>query len=372
TMMRIDPGATIGIIGGGQLGRMLAVAASRLGYRTHVFTPETDSPAQQVASETTIAAYDDIDALRHFAQSVAVVTYEFENIPHACLSMLEKAVTVSPSADILRLSQHRGREKAFLRENGIAIAPYAFVQSAKELEAAIQEVGPAGVLKTAEFGYDGKGQIRLTRNSNAAKMWEKLGTDEAVYEGFVDFECEISVIVARNEASGAVAYPPVQNIHVKHILDTTIAPAPISKSTRKKAEEVALKVAEACDLRGLLAVEMFVTRKGEVLVNELAPRPHNSGHWTLDACVTDQFEQAIRAICGLPLGSTRRLYNAVMKNLIGEEVNLWHEYVQEPNAKVHLYGKKEIREGRKMGHVTRLGKKAKAAKFAWGLKDGEH
>lgn len=364
-MARIAPGATIGIIGGGQLGRMLAIAAARLGYRTHVFTPETDSPAQQVASQTTIAAYDDMGALKQFAESVAVVTYEFENIPHASLSFLEKAVQVSPSADILRLSQHRGREKAMLKQHGIAIAPYAEVTSAESLKKAMQEIGTPGVLKTSELGYDGKGQLAIDAGSDPAAMWEGLNTSEAVYEAFVQFECEISVIVARNEMSGCVAFPTVQNIHKNHILDTTVAPAPIEKPLRRQAVAIAKSIAEVLDLRGVLAVEMFVTRDGDVLVNELAPRPHNSGHWTIDACVTSQFEQSIRAICGLPLGSPRRLYNAVMKNLIGKDVLQWYDYLQEPNTKVHLYGKKEVREGRKMGHITRLGKKAKPADFKW-------
>lgn len=364
-MARIDPGATIGIIGGGQLGRMMAIAAARLGYRTHVFTPETDSPAQQVCSQTTIAAYDDVAALKAFAESVAVVTYEFENIPHASLKLLEEAVQVSPSAAILRLSQNRVREKSMLNKNGIATAPWKRATNPQELEAARAELGAPGVLKTAEMGYDGKGQIRIEADTDPAIAWQKLLTEEAVYEAFINFECEVSVIVARNEMSGCVAYPTVQNIHRNHILQTTIAPAPIDKAIRRQAIEIAKSIAEAVDLRGILAVEMFVTREGDVLVNELAPRPHNSGHWTIDACVTSQFEQSIRAICGLPLGSTRRLYNAVMRNLVGDEVHQWYDYLQEPNTKVHLYGKKEVREGRKMGHITRLGKKAKPTEFKW-------
>lgn len=367
-MARIDPGATIGIIGGGQLGRMLAIAAARLGYRTHIFTPEADSPAQQVASQTTIAAYDDAQALAAFAGAVDVVTYEFENIPHASLTLLERTVAVSPSADILRLSQNRVREKAMLNAHGIATAPWRAVRSAEDAIAAAAELGVPGVLKTAELGYDGKGQAMVQPDTDLAAAWETLHADEAVYEGFIHFECEISVIVARNEMSGCVAFPAVQNIHVHHILDTTIAPAPIDKAIRKQAEAIAKSIAEALDLCGILAVEMFVSREGDVVVNELAPRPHNSGHWTIDACVTSQFEQAIRAICGLPLGSPRRLYDAVMKNLVGEDVHQWYDYLQDPNTKVHLYGKKEVREGRKMGHVTRLGKKAKPSrKFQWML-----
>lgn len=356
---RINPGATIGIIGGGQLGKMLAVAAARLGYRTHVYTPEKDSPAQQVASVTTVADYADTKALSQFAKSVDVVTYEFENIPHASLSLLEKTVTVSPSADILRLSQHRAREKDFLNQAGVKTAPFMLVRSAAEVKQARLKIGAPGILKTAEFGYDGKGQVTIQKNTNADQAWAALSTKEAIYEGFIDYAMEISVIVARNEISGMAAYPPVQNIHKNHILDTTIVPAPLAKSVRKKAIDAAFAIAKALNLRGLLAVEMFVTKKGDILVNEIAPRPHNSGHWTIDACATSQFEQTVRAICGLPLGSTRRLQNAIMKNLIGEEVNLWYDYLQEPDTKVHLYGKTEIRPGRKMGHITQLVRKKK-------------
>lgn len=364
----VKPGETIGIIGGGQLGRMLCTAASELGYRTHVYTPEQNSPASHVASQTTVAAYDDTAALKAFAESVAVVTYEFENIPHASLDLLSHTVQVSPSAEILRLSQHRIREKEFLNAHGIGTAPFARVTSAAELEQACKTIGTKGVLKTTEFGYDGKGQLGINARTDLAKAWESLGTVEAVYEGYIDFECEISVIVARNAESGTVTYPPVLNIHRNHILDVTIAPAPIDKDVRKAATKIAKTIAEALKLQGLLAVEMFVTKDGGILVNELAPRPHNSGHWTMDACITSQFEQAVRAVCGQPLGSTRRIYNAVMKNLIGEEVYRWQEFMKEPNTKLHLYGKAETRPGRKMGHITRLGRKAKPIKFLWGFR----
>ena len=363
----VEPGSVIGIIGGGQLGRMMAMAAARLGYRTHIYTPDKGGPAEQVATFTTIAAYEDVKALKAFAKSVAVVTYEFENIPHASLLLLEKTVAVRPSANILRLSQHRGSEKTFMNEHGIATAPFAMVKSASELESVRIAMGEPGILKTARFGYDGKGQYSIKPGVSSRTAWKAVNTDEAIYETYIDFACEISVIVARNAVSGCVAYVPVQNIHENHILDTTIAPAPIEKLIRKKATAIAKKIAEAMDLQGLLAVEMFVTHTGDILVNEIAPRPHNSGHWTLDACITDQFEQSIRAVCGLPLGSTRRLYNAVMKNLIGDAVLDWYEFLEEPNTRLHLYGKSEIRAGRKMGHITRLGKKKKPAKFRWGL-----
>lgn len=357
-MSKILPGATIGIIGGGQLGRMLALDAARLGYKTHIFTPEEDSPASHVSTHTTVAAYDDMAALKAFAESVDVITYEFENIPHESLNFLAGAKTVSPSADILRISQNRIREKSILNSHGITTAPWRKVTSLDELEKAAHDLGVPGVLKTSELGYDGKGQFKITRETVLADVFEQLHGAEAVYEGFVEFEAEISVIVARNEL-GMEVYAPVQNIHVNHILDTTIAPAPVGKSIRKRAMAIARHIAEVLHLRGLLAVEMFVGRDGEVVVNELAPRPHNSGHWTMDACVTSQFEQALRAICGLPLGSTRRQFDAVMKNLVGKDVEHWYDYMQDPRTKVHLYGKAEVREGRKMGHVTRLGEKAK-------------
>lgn len=346
---------------------MLCNAASQLGYRTHIYTPDADSPASHVATQTTVAGYEDIQALKAFAESVAVITYEFENIPHASLDLLSQTVQVHPSADILRLSQNRIREKKFLNGHGIATAPFARVTTLEELQQAYKRIGGKGVLKTTEFGYDGKGQLGINPRTDLAKAWETLATTEAVYEGYIDFDCEISVIVARRPDGETVTYPPVLNVHRNHILDMTIAPAPIEKNIRKSALKIARKIAEELDLQGLLAVEMFVRKDGTILVNELAPRPHNSGHWTLDACITSQFEQAIRAVCDQPLGSTRRIYNAVMKNLIGDEVYRWQEYLQEPNTKLHLYGKKEARPGRKMGHVTRLGRKAKP-KFLWGFK----
>lgn len=350
----IKPGATIGIIGGGQLGRMMAVAASQLGYRTHVFSPEKDSPAQQVATQTTHAEYDDAKAMQRFGESVDVVTYEFENIHYKHVELLEKMGKLRPSMQILRLSQHRGREKDFLNSIGVATAPFRLVTSAKEVEKARLDLGMPGILKTARFGYDGKGQVSVAAKAAVSRCWQALATDEAVYEAYIDFQCELSVIVARNPVSGAVAYPVVQNIHQNHILHTTIAPAPVSKNIRQKAKEIAIKIADALDLQGILAIEMFLTKSGQILVNELAPRPHNSGHWTMDACVTSQFEQSIRAVCNLPLGSTLRLFDAVMKNLIGEDVHLWYDYLSEPDTKLHLYGKTQVRPGRKMGHVTQL------------------
>jgi 5-(carboxyamino)imidazole ribonucleotide synthase len=351
----IAPGSTIGIIGGGQLGRMLAIAASALGYKTHIFTPEADSPASQVATQTSVAEYTDIKALEEFARQVDIVTFEFENIPHESLAALESKKHVAPSANVLKICRNRNREKAFINGLGIKTADFAKVTSVNELKHAAMEVRFPAVLKTAELGYDGKGQMTMRTGSDLRLTWESLHTDEAILESFIEFRMEISVIVARGKNGETRTYVPVQNIHKNHILDTTIAPAPIDKKLADKAEAIAVKIAKAMDLQGLLAVEMFVSSEDdELLVNELAPRPHNSGHWTIDACVTSQFEQLIRAVCGLALGDTARLCDAEMKNLIGDEAKDWQKYLKDPKAKLHLYGKKESRAGRKMGHVTVL------------------
>ncbi|MDG1287164.1 MAG: 5-(carboxyamino)imidazole ribonucleotide synthase [Rickettsiales bacterium] len=350
----ITPGSTIGILGGGQLGRMLVNAASELGYKTHIYCPEEGSPAFEVATEYTVASYEDTLALRDFLQKVDVVTFEFENIPHESLKLLEESVAVRPSPDLLKISQNRLREKNFINAHEIPTANYHRVASAEEMDRAIERVGVPAILKTTELGYDGKGQVRIETEDAAQAAWDALGHVECVLETVIDFEMEISVIVSRGLNGQQASFSPVENIHKNHILDKTIAPANLSKPLSKKAQKYALTLAKAADLRGLLAVEMFVTRKGEVLINELAPRPHNSGHWTMDACVTGQFEQHIRAVCNLPLGGTERICDAVMHNLIGDQVNDWQDHIKNPHAKVHLYGKKEARAGRKMGHVTIL------------------
>lgn len=350
----IRPGATIGIIGGGQLGRMTAMAAAELGYLAHIYTPETDSPASQVAHKTTVAAYDDQEALRVFASAVDVVTFEFENVPHECLELLEQQKPVFPNANVLRVGRNRIREKSFVNALGIGTAKFRTVTSLAELQKAAEEIGFPSILKTAELGYDGKGQITLKDAGVLESAWNALHTHEAILEGFVDFRMEISVIVARGENGDTCVYTPVQNNHKNHILSQTIAPAPLEKELLERAEEIALAITNALDVRGLLAVEMFVTTAGEVLVNEIAPRPHNSGHWTMDACATSQFEQLVRAVCGLPLGSTQPLCAAEMHNLIGDEVLGIENYLANKNAKLHLYGKKDIRPGRKMGHVNIL------------------
>ncbi|MBC7953593.1 MAG: 5-(carboxyamino)imidazole ribonucleotide synthase [Rhodospirillaceae bacterium] len=350
----LPPGSTIGIIGGGQLGRMAALAAASLGYRVHVFCPEKDSPTEQVVAAATVAEYTDLAALEAFARAVDVVTFEFENIPADSVRLLASLVPVRPSWRVLEVAQDRISEKRFFNSIGIATAPWAAVTSAAELKEAVTTIGRPSVLKTTRLGYDGKGQVKITADTDLDEAWAALGGAEAVLEGFIDFSGEVSVIVARGVDGGWATFDPAWNIHTNHILDTTTIPAPIPQSLADEAEEAAHKVAEALDLVGLLAVELFVTKDGCLLANEMAPRPHNSGHWTIDACVTDQFEQFVRAVCGLPLGSSQRHSDAVMKNLIGDDVNDWPKILNDPEAKLHLYGKAEARSGRKMGHVTRI------------------
>ncbi len=350
----LPPGATIGIMGGGQLGRMTAMAAARLGYRCHIFTPDADGPAEPVSAVTTVAAYDDAEALDAFSRSVDVVTFEFENVPHDSVRRLAQQVPVRPDWECLHISQDRLREKDFLNRIGTPTAPYRVVHSAADLGEAVKALGRPAVLKTTRLGYDGKGQVLIGPDMDLGEAWELMGADEGVLEGFVDFRCEVSAIIARNPAGDCAAFDIVENRHANHILATTIAPAAISDDMAAKATEMAYHIAESLDLIGLLAVEMFVTRDGGLLINELAPRPHNSGHWTIDACVTSQFEQFVRAVCGLPLGSPRRHSDAVMTNLIGDDADAWQTIAADPEAKLHLYGKAETRPGRKMGHVTHL------------------
>ena len=350
----LNPGATIGILGGGQLGRMTAMAAARLGYRAHIFATERESPAAQVSAGATVAAWDDAGAIARFAEEIDVATFEFENIPAEAVRRLGALKPVMPRPEILEITQDRLREKDFLNGIGIATTGYREITSAAGLGAALPALKTRAVLKSARMGYDGKGQVNVDAGSAPDEAWRLMGAPRGVLEDFVDFRCEVSVIVARG-ADGAVAfYPPVENRHANHILDTTIAPATLPPETAAEAERIARDIAAKLDLIGVLAVEMFVTKDGRVVVNELAPRPHNSGHWTIDACATSQFEQLVRAICGLPLGSTERHGDAVMKNLIGDDVETWRQAVADPTAHLHLYGKRETLPGRKMGHVTRL------------------
>ena len=350
----LAPGSTIGIMGGGQLGRMTALAAARLGYRCHVFADEDDSPAAQVCSAATVAEFTDHKALARFAAGIDIATFEFENIPAASVRLVSGLTPVLPRPEILEIAQDRLREKDFLRSVGVATAAYRGVSDPTALRLAMRDFGYPAVLKTVRLGYDGKGQVTLAPETSAEEAWRRMGAELGIVESFVDFSCEISVIIARGGDGGWAVYPPVENQHVNHVLDTTIAPARLPKETATRAEAIARHIAEELDLVGVLAVEMFVTRGGGLLVNEIAPRPHNSGHWTIDACVTSQFEQLVRAICGLPLGSVEHHSDAVMKNLLGSDVEKWRDALNDPLAKVHLYGKTEIQPGRKMGHVTRL------------------
>ena len=347
----VPPGSVIGIVGGGQLGRMLARAASRMGYKTHIFTPEKDSPASHVATATTIGAYQDTQALRAFAHVVDVVTFEFENIPAETLQMLATIVSVRPKPEVLFTTRHRQREKEFIRAQGIATAPFAPVHSEEELAAALNIIGTPAVLKTCEMGYDGKGQVLIRAEAEAMNAWASLGRSPCILEGFIAFEAEASIIVARSTSGEARCYPLVENIHRDHILHRTIAPAPFIDRYQDEAVRIAKTLAQALDVEGLLAVELFVTPSG-LLVNELAPRPHNSGHWTMEGAPTSQFEQHIRAICGWALGDTTARSRCEMINLLGDEWKLWQDYAHQSEAHVHLYGKTESRPGRKMGHVT--------------------
>lgn len=350
----IAPGATIGILGGGQLGRMLALAAARLGYRCHIFAPEADQPAAQVSAASTRAAYDDGAALRALASQVAVVTYEFENVPVETVRTLESLVPVRPGARSLEIAQDRLNEKSFANALGIGTAAFAAVDDRLGLDTALERVGAPAILKTRRLGYDGKGQAAIDDASDLDAAWARIGKAPAILEAHVDFEREISVVVARGLDGSVAPFVPVENRHVGGILDVTTAPAMIAPSLASDAEELGSRVADALDHVGVLCVELFVTRGGQLLMNELAPRVHNSGHWTIDACETSQFEQHIRAVCGLPLGSAERHSDAVMKNLIGDEVTRWPALLADPAAHVHLYGKAEARPGRKMGHVTWL------------------
>ena len=354
-MKPLQPNATIGIIGGGQLGRMSAMAAAELGYRCHILTPETDSPAAQVAAHVTVADYEDRDALRAFAAAVDVITFEFENVSAEGLDLLESIRPVRPSPAVLRISQDRVAEKSFLRDAGVPTAAWARDRQPPELEEAAARIGLPAVLKTTRLGYDGKGQAVLRTSDDLAPAWERLEPKPLVLEAFVDYACEISVVVARGADGGGSIFDAAENRHRDGILDVSLCPARVAPSTKAEAGRVAWRVAETLELVGLLAVEMFVDRHGRVLVNEIAPRPHNSGHWTMEACPASQFNLHVRAVAGLPLPPGLRHADAVMKNLIGpDEVGLWPQIVATPGLIPHLYGKAEARPGRKMGHVTRL------------------
>ena len=362
----ILPGATLGVLGSGQLGRMFAMAAQRLGYRVHVFSPDACSPAGQIADAETVAAYDDLDAVRRFASAVDVVTFEFENVPAATADAAEALAPVRPHGHILHVSQQRVREKRFLSDRGFPVTPFAAIATDDDLEAALTSVGTPGVLKSASFGYDGKGQVKVASPDDVRTAWDRMGRREAVLERLIDFDREVSVLVARGVDGWTSAFGVIENAHVNHILDLSILPASVSPAVEAQAGDIARGVAGALDLTGLLCVEFFVTTSGALLINELAPRPHNSGHLTIDATMTSQFEQQVRAICGLPAGSTELLRPAAMVNLLGD---LWARGEPDwaaacalPGVHLHLYGKTDPRPGRKMGHLTALAADAAAAR----------
>ena len=349
------PGATVGVLGSGQLGRMLTLAARRMGYRVHVFSPDSESPTGQVADKEWSAAYDDLDSVEEFARSVDVVTLEFENIPAATVETVSEIVPVRPGGSVLHTTQNRFREKKFLRQTGFPVAPFREVPGRTTLDVALQEIGTPAVLKTAGFGYDGKGQSKIDAAGDADRAWEALG-GEAVLEAWVNFEKEVSVVAARGLDGSFAHYGVVENTHDRHILDVTVAPADVSPGVEREAVEIAWGVFEELGIVGTACVEFFLTDEEELLVNEIAPRPHNSGHWTIEGAVTSQFEQQLRAVCGLPLGSTERARPAAMANLLGDRWTGgepdWEAVCSLPGAKLHLYGKAAARPGRKMGHVT--------------------
>jgi 5-(carboxyamino)imidazole ribonucleotide synthase len=352
------PGARLGMLGAGQLGRMFALAAARLGYHVHVFSPRVDSPTGQVSHRETVADYHDEAALATFAKSVDVVTLEWENIPATAIETVEKFVPVRPGHDVLHVTQHRLREKQFLTAAGIPCAPYAAVNSLSDLEAAIHSIGVPCVLKTAIAGYDGKGQIAIQNASEAASAWDFIKQQPAVLEGWIDYQQELSVLVARSTTGEIITCGPIANFHANHILDVSLFPMAEMAPVPKAVEEIGRTVAEQLGLIGLCCVEMFLTRDYHLIVNEIAPRPHNSGHLTIEACSTSQFEQQVRAICGLPLGSMQSHTPAAMVNLLGDLWQNgeppWLELLDVPRGYLHLYGKAEAKPGRKMGHFTVL------------------
>jgi 5-(carboxyamino)imidazole ribonucleotide synthase len=354
TTNALPPGSTIGILGGGQLGRMLALAAARLGLKTHIYAPESDSPAFEVSAERTIASYEDSSALDAFASAIDVATYEFENIPTETVEFLATRVPDRPGAKALACAQDRLNEKSLALKLGAGTAPFAQVDSFDDLLGALAKIGAPAVLKTRRFGYDGKGQAKILSVNDAAPAWSAMRDQPSVLEGFVNFEREVSVIAARGLDGAFAAFDVTENEHRNHILHRSLAPARISVAAREAAIKTAQSIAESLDYVGVFAIEFFALADGALLVNEMAPRVHNSGHWTMDAAETSQFEQHIRAVAGWPLGATNMTSPAAeMINLIGDEIDQWPAIASEPGAFLHHYGKKDSRPGRKMGHVNR-------------------
>jgi 5-(carboxyamino)imidazole ribonucleotide synthase len=369
----ILPGSTVGVLGSGQLGRMFAIAARQMGYRVHTYSPDDDTPTGQVADREFQGSYDDLDRVRDFARNVDVVTFEFENVSAAATEAAAEFALVRPSGHVLHITQHRLREKQFLSSNGFPVTPYRAVASLAGLHAAIAALGTPCVLKTAGFGYDGKGQVKIPRHATPVQIdaaWKEVGAVECVLEAFVDFSCELSMVAARAADGGFAHYGLVENSHAHHILDITTAPAEVAPDIRRDAEAITRGILEELQVEGVLCVEFFLTRDGCLLVNELAPRPHNSGHFTIDACLTSQFEQQLRAVCGLTLGSTQQFQPAAMANLLGDvwfnpegaqQTPDWQALCSLPGVKLHLYGKLAPRRGRKMGHLTALAATAREA-----------
>ena len=354
-MKSVLPGSTIGVLGSGQLGRMFAISARRLGYRVHTYSPDRDSPTGQIADEEIDTPYEDLDRVREFASAVDVVTFEFENVPAATADAASQCALVRPAGDVLHTTQHRLREKTFLRKHGFPVTRFERIASDDDPKRVVPEFGPA-ILKTAGFGYDGKGQYRVKSLEEAEAAWAAMGRQEAVLEAVVDFAAELSVVGVRGADGDCVFFAPSINAHVNGILDVSSAPAPFDPAVARRAEEITRGLLNELSVVGVLCVEFFLTRGGELLVNELAPRPHNSGHLTIDACITSQFEQQVRAVCGLPLGSTEMLRPAAMANLLGDVWGNgepdWLAALALPELKLHLYGKTDPRPGRKMGHLT--------------------
>ncbi len=352
----VQPGGTIGVLGSGQLGRMLAIAARRMGYRVHTLSPGLDTPTGQVADVAIDAGYEDLDAINAFARGVDVVTFEFENVPTEAADLAAQVVPVRPGGAALHITQQRAREKAFLADRGLPVTPFARVQSMDELAVALGVIGLPAIVKTAAFGYDGKGQHRITAIEDAERVWGLLGRQEAIVERVVDFAQEISVVAARGLDGAAVDFGAVENVHVDHILDLSVSPARVPAAVVREAAAMARRVMTELAYVGVLCVEFFVTREGALLINEVAPRPHNSGHYSIEACATSQFEQQVRAVCGLPLGSPLQPRPAAMVNLLGDLWEKgepdWAAALAVPGAALHLYGKTEARPGRKMGHIT--------------------
>lgn len=361
----ILPGATLGVLGSGQLGRMFAIAARRLGYRVHVLSPDDETPTGQVADLEIRADYLDLDQVAAFARDVAAVTFEFENVPAETTRICEQFAPVRPAGSVLYTSQNRRREKTYLRDAGLPVTPFVAVASPDELRAALMELGTPAVLKTADWGYDGKGQVVIRSLGDAENAWAKLGVPQAILEAFIDFDSELSVVAVRGLTGDFASYGPIGNSHSHHILDVSVCPARVPEKIAAEAVEIARAVVERMGVVGVLCVEFFLTRDGRLLINETAPRPHNSGHLTIDGHISCQFEQQVRAMCGLPLGSSEQRTPCAMANLLGDlwvpgEPD-WASVLAHPSIKLHLYGKREARVGRKMGHLTALASTVDAA-----------